>query len=107
MKHHHLKIFKEYAAAKLAGAKPWEWRYNDRDFRVGDRVSYHVNDCPDHPMNGRVFEIVYLVRRGNWCVYTERQIDERPRSSRFLALKNWVLGLWKDEDGKRRFENGR
>ncbi len=38
MKTHHVKIKPEYLNAVIEGKKTFEIRYNDRDYKVGDRV---------------------------------------------------------------------
>lgn len=38
-KHHDLKADPDVFEASLAGNKPWEIRRNDRNFKVGDRVT--------------------------------------------------------------------
>lgn len=51
---HHLKILPEYFQGVINGKKPFEIRYNDRDFKKGDRVILEeyegrqsFNTCPD------------------------------------------------------------
>lgn len=51
---HHLKILPEYFEEVIAGKKPFEIRFNDRNFKVGDRVELReylgydeIPDCPD------------------------------------------------------------
>ena len=76
MKHHELKIDKCYADAKLYGEKPWESRVNDRDFKVGDLVSYNVNGDPDHPLNDMLFQISYAIQVDEKnCIFSERYIS--------------------------------
>ena len=38
MKRHKLKILRRYFEAKLAGIKPFEFRRDDRGFKVGDEI---------------------------------------------------------------------
>lgn len=45
---HTLKILPEYFNAVLAGRKTFEFRYNDRDFKVGDLVILREVFPPDH-----------------------------------------------------------
>lgn len=67
---HDLKILKEYFDAKLAGIKPFEIRYNDRDFQVGDYLRLReIVPTPGtspviHEYTGRVLitEVVYILR---------------------------------------------
>lgn len=38
MKRHNLKILPQYFEAQIAGIKPFEFRKNDREFKVGDEI---------------------------------------------------------------------
>lgn len=44
---HDLKLWPKYFDAVLAGHKTFEWRLNDRDFKVGDHVLLREWD-PQH-----------------------------------------------------------
>ena len=79
-KHHVLKIMSNYAHAKLNGFKPFEIRFNDRDFHVGDTVSYVVLDASNMPQNERIefeklkYRIVYItdyMQQENYIVFTD------------------------------------
>ena len=67
---HDLKILKEYFDAKLAGIKPFEIRYNDRDFQVGDYLRLReIVPTPGtspviHEYTGRVLitEVLYILK---------------------------------------------
>lgn len=57
---HHLKIKPEFYQAVIEGRKPFEIRYNDRNFQVNDRVileEYKGKEfygaCPDRDTCGR------------------------------------------------------
>lgn len=80
--HHNLKIHPEYLEAKLKGVKPWESRWNDRDFQVGDTVTFRewrpaFQDDPGG-YTGREHgpvEITYLLGQsstvpGGCCIFT-------------------------------------
>jgi len=41
MANHVLKIWPSYYHDVQSGRKPWEIRYNDRDFRIGDTITFH------------------------------------------------------------------
>lgn len=63
---HQLKLREEYADAVLSGEKNFEIRYNDRDYHKGDLIYFRVidkygNDIPEHKLNGREFEITYVL----------------------------------------------
>lgn len=78
MKHHELKIDKCYADPKFFGKKPWEFRVNDRDFKVGDLVSYNVNEDPKHPVNDMIFQISYVLQVDEkHCIFTEKFVQSK------------------------------
>ena len=83
--HHHLKLMEEFEQAKLEGLKPWEFRSTvDRDFQVGDTVTFAVvsNDFQpwDRKPLGRSIgpvTITYVVSGGmlppKSCIFTHTQ----------------------------------
>lgn len=52
---HELKIWPEYYDAVWSGAKPWELRKNDRDFKWGDTVRFKYFDPKTKEYNGSNF----------------------------------------------------
>lgn len=66
---HTLKIYKKYADAVMSGAKTFEIRKNDRDYKVGDKIvfevvaneGYDVRAAARHPLNGAVYRIDYVL----------------------------------------------
>ena len=92
MKKHKLKIDPEPYEAALHGLKPWEFRKDDRGFRVGDEVEleeYHqspyMKDGVAMPWGytGRSVHghITYILRRGfgipdGYCIFTYEPIEK-------------------------------
>lgn len=66
---HTLKIYKKYADAVMSGAKTFEIRKNDRNFKVGDKIvfdvvtneGYAVGTAARHPLNGAAYRIDYIL----------------------------------------------
>lgn len=66
---HTLKIYKKYADAVMSGAKTFEIRKNDRNFKVGDKIvfevvtneGYAVRETARHPLNGAAYRIDYIL----------------------------------------------
>lgn len=97
---HNIKILKQYADAKLFGDKPWEIRINDRNYQKGDIVCYsvvdsnnngYVNPVENHPLNEKVFEILYVysgdgLEKGI-VVYTDKDITEDFKANKDKYLK--------------------
>lgn len=81
MKIHQLKLLNEYAGEKLKGRKPFEIRLNDRDFSVGDLVTY---TCPNNPLydislRKKVYRIDYITdyeQKEGYVVFSDRLIDD-------------------------------
>ena len=59
---HKLKIESEYARAKIRGAKPFEIRKNDRDYKVGDIIHYTVinDEYANQEMQNKLYRITYI-----------------------------------------------
>lgn len=58
---HRLKIQERYADAVLNGTKTFEVRKNDRGYKVGDEIVFVVYPRPQHPLNGAVYRIDYIL----------------------------------------------
>ena len=63
---HELKIERRFAYAVFDGRKSFDVRRNDRGFNAGDRVRFTVVEqdaatCEDHPLNGEVYRITYVL----------------------------------------------
>lgn len=66
---HTLKICKKYADTVMSGAKTFEIRKNDRNFKVGDKIvfevvaneGYDVRAAARHPLNGAFYRIDYIL----------------------------------------------
>lgn len=64
MRIHQLKIEKEYADAVYDGTKTFEVRLNDRDYRVGDLITFVVVE--DNRSLGKTYEITYVFNGGEY-----------------------------------------
>lgn len=74
MKHHNLKIRNGFYSAKLNGNKLFEIRENDRDFKVGDTVSYTS-------INGNLYDGIWKItyvtdfqQKPNYVVFGEKRV---------------------------------
>ena len=67
MKEHDLKTLPEYFEAVDSGAKPFEVRFNDRDFKVGDVLN--LREYSDGGYTGRALhrEISYVLDAPAYC----------------------------------------
>lgn len=81
MKLHEIKLMSEYAKAKHKGIKPFEIRKNDRDYQVGDLVTYTVPDSPvyNELFKGKVYKIEYITdyaQQDGYVVFTDKLLGE-------------------------------
>lgn len=70
MKVHELKIEESWADDILYNGKNFEIRRNDRGYQKGDLIKFKVIEdfhpvctweCKDHPLNGKYYEIMYVL----------------------------------------------
>lgn len=65
IKTHKIKLGIEYADMVLYGYKPFEVRYNDRDYQVGDYVEFQAVNAYGQPtghlINGTTWRIMYVL----------------------------------------------
>ena len=77
---HTLKLQREYAQSKLKGIKPFEIRFNDRNYKVGDLIRYTILD--DNVLNKifeeRLYRIEYIThyqQKVGYIVFTDKLIE--------------------------------
>jgi hypothetical protein len=65
--HHYLKIKPQYFIAVECGIKPFEIRFNDRNFMVGDIL--HLQEFCDGKYTGRELrrEVCYMINDPEYC----------------------------------------
>lgn len=61
LKVHELKILPEYFADVESGAKKAEYRYNDRDFKVGDVLILREYENGDYTGRRLCFKITHIL----------------------------------------------
>lgn len=77
MKTHIKKLLSEYANAKLNGLKPFEIRFNDCNYQVGDYIKYTVPDNIDldKKFNNLTYRIEYITdyaQKDGYVVFTDK-----------------------------------
>ena len=96
---HNLKVNIRQADAKWAGERPFELRFNDRDFQKGDHVIYRVvnskthEDVASHPLNGLETEITHVLAgvngiEKNWCIFQELPAQKKANQQNTAATTN-------------------
>lgn len=79
---HYIKLDLQYCDDVFSGAKPFEIRYNDRDYKVGD-VLYFIpvknGQTVEHPILRHAFLIKYILQ------------DERFLQPGFVAMTIMML----------------
>ena len=65
---HEVKILEQYANRNNEGEKPWELRKNDRDYKVGDWIRFHIIDDETNELTGFSYrrKITYLFEGGEY-----------------------------------------
>lgn len=58
---HALKIKEKYASPVLLGKKPFEVRYNDRNYQTGDYIQFSVIDDNGEPVHHILNRIMYKI----------------------------------------------
>lgn len=67
MKIHDLKTLPEYFEAVDSGAKPFEVRFNDRDFKVGDLLCLREYVDGEHTGRALYREVTYVLSNPDYC----------------------------------------
>lgn len=98
---HQLKLRKEFADAVLSGEKSFEIRYNDRDYHKGDLIYFRVieeNGQPvEHELNGKEFEITYIV--ANWGLKNDFvALAIKPTPSVEIPIRGYICDPKKNKE---------
>lgn len=73
---HKLKIKPEYFNAKLYGVKNWEYRNNDRGFKIGDFVQLMEWDGFNYTGRELIVKISYIYDLGNgYVIFSDIEED--------------------------------
>lgn len=64
---HHIKLNIKYCNDVYDGKKTFEVRYNDRNYKVGDKIDFiPVNSdgkITEHKISGKIYEITYILEK--------------------------------------------
>lgn len=81
MKLHILKIKQPFASYVYSGEKTFEFRENDRDFKVGDLVKFADPKTGEAFTDMRPYEITYVTENKDfemvpigWCIFSMRKL---------------------------------
>lgn len=79
--HHDLRIEAKYYHAKIGGFKPFEIRLNDRDFKIGDTVTFHILRKGDFVAQNteKVWDITYITdyaQQPDYVVFTTQEQNQ-------------------------------
>lgn len=77
---HNIKLMSEYARAKLKGIKPFEIRFFDRNYEVGDLIIYTIPDDEmlDKVFKDMIFRITYITdyaQQNGYIVFTDKLLE--------------------------------
>lgn len=80
MKTHQTKIQKEFASSTINGTKPFEIRFNDRNYQCGDKVEMEVYDgeilaIPHTVIYADVGDVLSFNQKKGWVVFGLLNID--------------------------------
>lgn len=90
---HRIKSWPNYFNAVLKGWKTFELRYNDRDYRVGDKLLLMEFDpqATMDPFSGRTIEVIVqhmatpevgdhaiLGLKDGWCIMSIKPVEVKP-----------------------------
>ena len=80
MKLHNLKIKAEYAKEKLKGNKPFEIRFNDRNFGIGDEIKYTCVDSKiiNDIISKKRYYIAYITnyeQKDGYVVFCDKEVE--------------------------------
>lgn len=87
--HHDLKILTVYYPRVLEGSKPFEIRFNDRNFQEGDTVT--LNEWDGERYTGRAVTrqltfVTDYAQQPGYVVFGMREIPEVMRPQRFCSV---------------------
>ena len=70
---HEVKILEQYANLNNENKKPWELRKNDRNYKVGDWIRFHIIDDETKKPTGFSYrrKIIYLFEGGEYGIEKE------------------------------------
>lgn len=87
-KNHHIQLSDVWVPSVVAGEKKSELRINDRDYQVGDTVSYEVvfRSAPDRTyILDKKFQITHVlnsnqckVLEDGYCIISLKEIENEP-----------------------------
>lgn len=96
MAHHEIKILEKYALLHLEGLKPWELRKNNRNYKVGDKITFMVVD-ENGKYTGKSYNriISYVFSDAQYGLYFDRVIFSVKKESEYNQIISNELDVGK------------